>query len=50
VTLDQETVTDLLHRVRLLEDERAIARLIASYGPAVDCANADGAEADERGA
>ncbi|MCV7159951.1 nuclear transport factor 2 family protein [Mycolicibacterium brisbanense] len=29
--------------MRLLEDERAIARLIASYGPAVDCANADGA-------
>ncbi|MEE6164926.1 MULTISPECIES: nuclear transport factor 2 family protein [unclassified Mycolicibacterium] len=43
MTPDQETIIDLRNRVRLLEDERAIARLIASYGPAVDCANANGA-------
>lgn len=29
-------VDELLARVRRLEDERDIARLIASYGPAVD--------------
>lgn len=32
---------DLQRRLRHLEDERAIARLIASYGPAVDGADAD---------
>ncbi|BBZ34528.1 nuclear transport factor 2 family protein [Mycolicibacterium confluentis] len=32
---------DLLARVRRLEDERDIARLIASYGPAVDAGDAD---------
>ncbi len=29
-------ITDLLGRIQRLEDERDIARLIASYGPAVD--------------
>ncbi|CAJ1587318.1 nuclear transport factor 2 family protein [[Mycobacterium] wendilense] len=33
-------LTELLARVRRLEDERDIARLIASYGPAVDAADA----------
>ncbi|MEN4401881.1 nuclear transport factor 2 family protein [Mycolicibacterium senegalense] len=32
-------------RLRRLEDERDIARLIASYGPHVDAADADGAAA-----
>jgi hypothetical protein len=37
-------MTDDLHRrLQRLEDEREIARLIASYGPSVDCANADSA-------
>ena len=31
----------LEHRVKLLEDERAIARLIASYGPLVDAGEAE---------
>lgn len=34
-------VDELLARVRQLEDERDIARLIASYGPAVDAGDAD---------
>lgn len=34
---------ELSDRVRRLEDEREIARLIASYGPAVDAADADAA-------
>lgn len=34
-------VDELLARVRRLEDERDIARLIASYGPAVDAGDAD---------
>ena len=34
-------IEDLAARVRLLEDERDIARLIASYGPAVDAADSD---------
>ncbi len=33
---------DLLARIRLLEDERDIARLVASYGPLADAADADG--------
>ena len=37
----ETTITALLERVRRLEDERDIARLIASYGPAVDAADAD---------
>jgi hypothetical protein len=37
-------MTDDLHRrLQRLEDEREIARLIASYGPSVDSANADSA-------
>ena len=36
-------IAELAARVSRLEDERAIARLIASYGPAVDAANADAA-------
>jgi hypothetical protein len=38
-------MSDLLKRVRALEDERDIARLIASYGPRVDSADADGTAA-----
>jgi len=34
---------ELVARVRRLEDERDIARLIASYGPAVDAGDADAA-------
>ena len=37
------TVDELLARLRRLEDERDIARLIASYGPAVDAGDADAA-------
>ncbi|WP_368681828.1 nuclear transport factor 2 family protein [Mycobacterium intracellulare] len=33
---------DLLARVRLLEDERDTARLVASYGPLADAADSDG--------
>ena len=36
-------IEELLARVRRLEDERDIARLIASYGPAVDAGDADAA-------
>ncbi|WP_205873584.1 nuclear transport factor 2 family protein [Mycobacterium camsae] len=36
-------VEELLVRLRMLEDERDIARLIASYGPAVDAADPDAA-------
>lgn len=35
----------LTARLQRLEDERDISRLIASYGPHVDSANADGAAA-----
>ncbi|WP_441962755.1 nuclear transport factor 2 family protein [Mycolicibacterium houstonense] len=38
-------VAALEERLRRLEDERDIARLIASYGPWVDAADADGAAA-----
>lgn len=34
---------ELMERLRRLEDERDIARLIASYGPAVDAGDADAA-------
>jgi uncharacterized protein (TIGR02246 family) len=34
-------IEELAARVRLLEDERDIARLIASYGPAVDAGDPD---------
>lgn len=36
-------VDELLARMRRLEDERDIARLIAAYGPAVDAGDADAA-------
>ncbi len=36
-------VDDIAARLRRLEDERDIARLIASYGPAVDAGDADAA-------
>ena len=36
-------IDDLAARLRRLEDERDIARLIASYGPAVDAGDADAA-------
>jgi hypothetical protein len=38
-------LTALEKRLRQLEDERDISQLIASYGPFVDSANADGAAA-----
>src|SRR5689334_22388340 len=41
----EETVQDLARRVRRLEDELAIHRLIASYGLAVDAGDADGSAA-----
>ncbi|OBK48188.1 nuclear transport factor 2 family protein [Mycobacterium sp. 1081908.1] len=36
-------IDDLAARLRQLEDERDISRLIASYGPAVDAGDADAA-------
>jgi uncharacterized protein (TIGR02246 family) len=36
-------IDDLAARLRHLEDEREISRLIASYGPAVDAGDADAA-------
>lgn len=36
-------INELVGRLRRLEDERDIARLIASYGPAVDAGDADAA-------
>ncbi len=38
-------IEDIAARLRRLEDEHDIAQLIASYGPAVDAANADAAAA-----
>lgn len=38
---DDHLLADLLARVALLEDERDIARLIASYGPLVDAGEAE---------
>lgn len=38
---DRGDVQDLAARLRRLEDERDIARLIASYGPAVDAGDPD---------
>lgn len=38
-------IEDIAAQLRRLEDEHDIAKLIASYGPAVDAANADAAAA-----
>lgn len=43
VMADGQNIGDLWARVQRLEDERDIAALIASYGPAVDSADADSA-------
>lgn len=39
------SVEELVARLQNLEDERDIARLIASYGPLVDAGDADGVAA-----
>jgi hypothetical protein len=41
VTDNYPDIAGLIARLQRLEDERDIARLIASYGPAVDAADAD---------
>ena len=40
-TTDPDRLEQLEQRLRALEDERAIARLIASYGPLVDSGDAE---------
>ena len=40
-----DRLAEIERRLRQLEDEREIARLIASYGPLVDAGDADGAAA-----
>ena len=44
-SLDTHRLTRLEQRLRALEDERAVARLIASYGPLVDSGSAGQAAA-----
>ncbi|MCP3812196.1 nuclear transport factor 2 family protein, partial [Mycobacteriaceae bacterium Msp059] len=39
------TEQQILTRLQRLEDELAIAKLLASYGPSVDAGNADNAAA-----
>ena len=39
--MSDDRLADLEHRLNVLEDERAIARLIASYGPLVDAGDAE---------
>jgi len=39
----EQRLVELERRLAAMEDERAIERLIASYGPLVDCGNADAA-------
>ena len=39
--MNDDRLATLEHRLSLLEDERAIARLIASYGPLVDAGEAE---------
>jgi SnoaL-like domain len=39
--LSNDRLAALEHRLQVLEDERAITRLIASYGPLVDAGDAD---------
>src|SRR5690625_3344419 len=41
MTVNDSDIASLVARLQRLEDERDIARLIASYGPAVDSADAD---------
>lgn len=41
--MSEDTLDAIERRLRALEDERDIARLIASYGPLVDSGDADGA-------
>ncbi|MGV0993623.1 MAG: nuclear transport factor 2 family protein [Mycobacterium sp.] len=43
--MTESRLDDIERRLRMLEDERDIARLIASYGPLVDSGDADGAAA-----
>ena len=41
--MTEERLAGLERRLAAMEDERAIERLIASYGPLVDCGEADAA-------
>ena len=41
--MTEQRLVELERRLAAMEDERAIERLIASYGPLVDCGNADAA-------
>jgi hypothetical protein len=41
--MTDERIAELERRLQRIEDERAIERLIASYGPLVDAGEADGA-------
>ena len=43
--MNEDRLAIVERRLRALEDERGIARLIASYGPLVDSGDADGAAA-----
>ena len=43
--MNEDRLAIVERRLRALEDERDIARLIASYGPLVDSGDADGASA-----
>lgn len=43
--MNEDRLAVIERRLRALEDERDIARLIASYGPLVDSGDADGAAA-----
>lgn len=43
--MSDDRIADLERRLRALEDERDIARVIASYGPLVDSGDAEGAAA-----
>lgn len=41
--MTDERLADLQRRLQRIEDERAVERVIASYGPLVDAGDADGA-------
>lgn len=43
--MSDDRMVAIERRLKMLEDEREIARLIASYGPLVDAGDADGAAA-----